>query len=200
MKTLSRSTAHGTPGHSVEREGSLLLRCSEGLILVLCVSFGGTDVGGTSRMTCSVAKPLVLGWPCCCVRPGPLGEVHSPSAGLPSARRLAGINQGSCPGGPWSGRDTEDIFCVLWIWRSLAGLQKPLSSLQWWQLLNVSWEFLTTLSKHLNVNLRYSTVCLRWLIKGRTKPLLSRVVEEQTLSKRNCLFWNTERKSSQCYT
>lgn len=59
-------------------------------------------------------------------------------------------------------------------------------------------EFFTALPKHLNVELRCSTVCPRWLIKSRTKPLLPRVVEEQTLSKNNCVFWNTEMKSFQC--
>lgn len=38
---------------------------------------GGTGVGGTSRMTCTVAKQRVLVQPSFRVRPEPVGEVHS---------------------------------------------------------------------------------------------------------------------------
>lgn len=64
---------------------------------------GGTDVGGNSRLTCTVAKQRVLVQPSFSVRPEPVGEVHGLSVGLPPARILAGIKQGNCPGGIWSG-------------------------------------------------------------------------------------------------
>lgn len=43
------------------------------------VTVGGTHVRGASGMTCSGAKPWVLGQLCCCVRPGQVGEVPGPS-------------------------------------------------------------------------------------------------------------------------
>lgn len=38
----------------------------------------------------------------------------------------------------------------------------------------ISWEFCTALPKHLNVNLRCSTVHLKWLIKIKMEPLIMR--------------------------
>lgn len=60
-------------------------------------------------MTCSVTKPWVLGQPCCCVRPGQVGEVPGPSLSVSLLPEdLLPSTRGSVPGQ----RGTQKIFSV----------------------------------------------------------------------------------------
>lgn len=114
---------------------------------------GGRDVGGTSRMTCSFAKLQVLVQPSCSEAWAGWRSLWSFSAGLPPARILAGIKQGNCPGGLWSGWGTEDVSRVLSVLLIALGCRShclPCKYDNSW----ISWEFFTALPKHLNVNLR----------------------------------------------
>lgn len=76
-------------------------------------------------VTRSVAKPWVLGQPCCCVRPGPVGKVPGPS--LPEDLQpstTGAVLAVPCRGG------TQKAFPVSSEYTTYPGLQKPLSPLE----------------------------------------------------------------------
>lgn len=158
------SSTHRTSGNYVEGE-----RRSECPILVLVLSVVGQM---------SEALP---GWRAqqlnsCSVRPEPLGEVHGLSLSvclLPEF--LQESSRGTVLEVPSPGETPRTFPLPCQYCEFALGCRShrlPCSYNSW-----ISWQFFTTLPKHLNVNLRCSTVCLKWLIKIRTKPLLCRVVK-----------------------